>query len=69
MLTWILVYWILCGLITFNLTQPTVYLFNFPLQVIGEFFLCILLGGLVIPIILVGSIVYWLKVILFDGEE
>lgn len=66
---WILVYWVICGLIIFSLTQPTVYVFNFPWTVFWEFIACMIIGGILVPILGLASILYWIKVILFGEED
>ena len=63
----ILLYWIISGLIVFSLTQPTVFVFDFPLRVFGEFLLCMLLGGFIVPILAMFSFGYWIKVLFFEG--
>ena len=47
-----LIYWIICGLIVFGLTNPTVEVFYFKSSHIVEFIASMLLGGIIIPILL-----------------
>lgn len=65
---WFLIYWIICGLITFSLTEPTVFILTAPLSVLGEFLLCMLVGGVIIPVLAICFICYIIKVLVV-GEE
>ena len=65
----LLCYWIIAGLITFSLTQPTVYVIDVPLETLGEFLLCLLLGGLIVPVLLIGFIIYLIKLLLGVDDE
>lgn len=69
MLVWILIYWIICGLITFSLTEPTVFILTAPLSVLGEFLLCMLVGGAIIPVLAICFICYIIKVLVVGEEE
>ena len=65
---WILIYWIICGLITFSLINPDTFIFTFPADEIGELILSMLLGGLIIPILLIVGVYYIVK-LLITGED
>ena len=64
-----LIYWIICGLITFSLTEPTVFILTAPLSVLGEFLLCMLVGGAIIPILAIGFVCYIIKVLVVGEDE
>ena len=57
-----LIYWIICGLILFGLTNPTVEVFYFKSSHIVEFIASMLLGGIIIPILLIAGIVDIIKI-------
>lgn len=64
----LLIYWIICGLILFGLTNPTVEIFYFNRTNILEFILSMIFGGLVIPILALFGIGYLIKIIFLKGE-
>lgn len=53
-----LIYWIISGIIVFSLVEPTIFVFTFSKDVLVEFLACMLLGGLIIPILALGAIGY-----------
>ena len=65
---WFIIYWIICGLILFGLTNPTVEVFYFKTTHITEFIASMLLGGIIVPILLIAGIVDIIK-ILFTKEK
>ena len=64
-----LIYWVICGLILFGLTNPTVEIFYFNRTNILEFILSMIFGGLVIPILAIFGIGYLIKVIFLREKE
>lgn len=64
----LLIYWIICGLITFSLTNPTVYVTTFKHDNILEFILSMLFGGLVVPVLAI-AFVGDLIILLFERGE
>lgn len=67
MFTYILIYWVVCGLILFSLTQPTVTALNIPNNVLWELFSCLVVGGIFIPILGIGGVIYFIKM-LFERD-
>ena len=59
---WFIIYWIICGLITFNLTNTTIYVSVFK----SDFIIPMLFGGIVIPILFIAGILDWVRIILFE---
>ena len=55
------VYWIICGFVVFTLTNPTVTLFTFGRDNLKELFESLLLGGVIIPTLVIVFFVYWLR--------
>lgn len=65
----LLIYWIICGLITFSLTQPTVYATTFEVSLIWELLICLLVGGLLVPFLLLAFIGDLIKILIFPEDE
>lgn len=65
----LLIYWIISGFIVFSLTQPTVYATTFELSLIGELLICLLIGGLLVPFLLLAFIGYLIKILIFPEDE
>lgn len=53
-----LLYWIISGLIVFGLVQPTIFVFTFKWEDLEEFCVCLLMGGLIVPILALAGILY-----------
>ena len=69
MLMWILIYWIICGLILFSLTQPTVTVFNFPGETFWELIASFIFGGILVPLVLIVFLIYWIPVIIKGDKD
>lgn len=65
----LLIYWIICGLIVFGLTNPTVEVFYFKSSHIVEFIASMLLGGIIIPILLIAGIIDIIKILFIKEKE
>ena len=66
---WFVIYWIICGLIVFGLTNPTVEVFYFKSSNIVEFIASMLLGGIIIPILLIAGMVDIIKILFLKEKE
>ena len=64
---WLGIYWIVCGLILFGLTNPTVEITYFNRSHLFELVASMLIGGIIIPILILVGIIYVIKSII-KGE-
>lgn len=65
----LLIYWIISGFIVFSLTQPNVYATTFELSLIWELLICLLIGGFLVPFLLLAFIGYLIKILIFPEDE
>ena len=61
---WLVIYWIVCGLVLFGLTNPTVEVSYFKTTHITEFIASMIFGGLFIPVLAIAGLAYIVKVII-----
>ena len=57
---WLVIYWIVCGLILFGVTKVS----YFKTPHITEFIASMIFGGLLIPVLGIGGLAYIVKVII-----
>lgn len=61
---WLVIYWVVCGLILFGLTNATVDVSYFKTAHITKFIASMIFGGLLIPVLGIAGLSYIVKVII-----